>query len=107
MKVKKETEQYQKAKRICIQPFKLLCLAANGDVMPCSVDWKRKLLLGNINNCSLVDIWKGKKREELLMSLLKEEPCSLCSHCGYSIQNQPDDIDDYKAEIIDRLINED
>lgn len=101
--VRYQIDEYQKSKKVCIQPFKLLCLAANGDVMPCSVDWKRILKLGNIKEESLLSIWNGDRRKNLLLSLLKDEKCPFCSHCNYNVQNQPDDIDDYIDKIIRRL----
>lgn len=55
--VRYDESAYQQHKLVCVQPFKLLCVAANGDVMPCSVDWKRALRLGNIKEKSLSEIW--------------------------------------------------
>lgn len=102
--VRYKNEEYQKAKKVCIQPFKVLCLSANGDVMPCSVDWKRVLRLGNINTEKLADIWNGEKRNELLCSLLElSKEGLLCDKCKYVTQNQPDDIDDYREEIVKRI----
>lgn len=101
--VRYDIAEYQEKKKICIQPFKLLCLAANGDVMPCCVDWKRALYLGNIFDNNLFDIWNGDKRNKLLCSLLAFKPCSFCSVCGYPSQNQPDNIDEYRQEILKKI----
>ncbi|MDE6055970.1 MAG: radical SAM protein [Lachnospiraceae bacterium] len=101
--VRYSEDVYKQRKQICVQPFKLLCVSANGDVMPCSVDWKRALLLGNITKTSLLDIWNGRKLNSLRCTLLKMEPCNFCSECKYTVQNQPDNIDEYKEMILRRL----
>lgn len=101
--VRFDLEQYKNTKNVCVQPFKLLCLAANGDVMPCSVDWKRTLLLGNIYQTRLVQIWNGEQLRKLRTSLLKTELCEYCRGCSVSKSNQPDDIDEYAQRIFSRL----
>lgn len=101
--VRYEEVPYQKKKEICIQPFKLLCVAANGDVVPCCVDWKRDLLLGNINDQSILEIWNGDRLKQLRKSLLQNQKKNICNRCSYSVQNQPDDIDAYADEILKRL----
>lgn len=101
--VRFDLEQYKSTKSVCVQPFKLLCLAANGDVMPCSVDWKRTLLLGNIHQIGLVQIWNGDLLWKLRTSLLRTERCEYCRGCSVSKSNQPDDIDEYAQRILARL----
>jgi radical SAM protein with 4Fe4S-binding SPASM domain len=70
-------------KNICPQIFKGLQIYANGDVVPCCVDWERVNILGNINTVSLAEIWKGSKLKELQkehLQGLKEsiKPCNKC-----------------------------
>lgn len=101
--VRFDLEQYQNAKKVCVQPFKLLCLAANGDVMPCSVDWKRTLLLGNIHQIRLSQIWNGDLLRKLRISLLGTELCRYCRACSVTKSNQPDNIDEYAQKILTRL----
>lgn len=101
--IRYDNYEYKNAKKVCIQPFKLLCIAANGDVMPCSVDWKRVNALGNIQSTCLKDIWFGDGLKEIRLSLIDQNSESICKICKYSLQNQPDDIDSYIAEIRDRI----
>lgn len=101
--VRYDESAYQQRKLVCVQPFKLMCVAANGDVMPCSVDWKRALWLGNITENSLLEIWGGRELKYLRRSLLEMSPCIFCSACRYTSQNQPDNIDDYRETILERI----
>ena len=101
--VRYDHDAYKKSKKVCVQPFKLLCVCANGDVVGCCVDWKREILLGNIVEESITEIWNGEKHVELLETLLKDTKKEICKKCGYTAQNQPDDIDDSVGEILHRL----
>lgn len=81
--VRYDMDLYRTKKQVCVQPFKLLCLAANGDVMPCCVDWKRKLILGNLGETTLVKIWNGEALRRLRISLLKGQLCDFCDRGSY------------------------
>ena len=104
--VRYDLEQYKNKKDVCVQPFKLLCLAANGDVMPCSVDWKRTLLLGNIYQTRIAQIWNGEQLRKLRTSLLRKEICEYCRVCSVTKSNQPDNIDEDAQRILARLERE-
>lgn len=101
--VRFDDEVYARTKRVCVQPFKLLCVAANGDVMPCSVDWKRKHLLGNISENKMTEIWNGEKLKQLRIDLLKGQLSEYCRACSVTKSNQPDCIDDSVEAILERL----
>lgn len=88
---------------ICIQPFELLAVTADGEVMPCCADWKRKLSLGNINDISLVDIWNGEGLRNIQCYLLNKICITPCNDCGFSIVSQRDYIDSKSDEILQRL----
>ena len=52
----------------------------------CSHDWGKKMILGNINNDSIEDIWNSKKFEFMRKKLHKGErdfsPCNVCDVKG-------------------------
>jgi len=77
---------------------------ANGDVVPCCVDFKRVNNLGNVFLENLVDIWRGKKLEEIRKIHLMGEGGSIspCNGCSY-YQSDVDNIDARKDEILERI----
>ncbi|MEK7665090.1 MAG: radical SAM/SPASM domain-containing protein [Patescibacteria group bacterium] len=92
-------------RQVCAQIFKGVQVQADGDVVPCCVDWKRINILGNINKNSLSEIWKGEKLKELQIKHLtgnkgKVEPCKDCTMNDYC---EFDNIDQYTEECIKRL----
>jgi len=92
-------------RKVCPQIFKSLQIQADGEVLPCCVDWKRVNVLGNINKDSLFEIWNGRKLRKLQIEHLignkdKIEPCKDCVMNEYS---EVDDIDPYADELYKKL----
>jgi radical SAM protein with 4Fe4S-binding SPASM domain len=85
------------AHHVCPQIFKGLEVQANGDVIPCCVDWERINLLGNIATDLLVDIWNGRKLRVLRESHLHGEkgqtaPCRDCRMNDYCETDNLDEL---------------
>ena len=52
-------------KQVCPLPFYEMFIHANGDISACCADWNRKLLVGNIREQSLQEIWEGDRLRAL------------------------------------------
>jgi len=91
---------------VCIQPFKLLCVTADGGVIPCSADWKRYLTLGNLNEITLPEIWNGEELKKLRISLLDGTSNNQCSICYFQQVNESDNIDVARDEIMNRVMKD-
>ena len=67
----------------CIDPFRRLCVMANGDILPCCTFNGKLLSLGNFETMSLAEAWQGEKlvqvREELLHD--HNKICLACQEC--------------------------
>ena len=92
-------------KPVCVQPFKLLSVTADGEVFPCCADWKRQLSLGNLHDTPLLEIWRGSKLLQLRLSLLKGNHNTPCSVCDFQKVSENDSIDCAKEKIINKLEN--
>ncbi len=84
-------------RQVCVQIFKGMQVCANGDVVPCCVDWERINLLGNINDVDLDEIWKAEQLKELQNNHLKGnknciKPCDECTMNDYSEKDNLDDL---------------
>ena len=53
------------SKQYCEYPWLSLSVMADGNVVPCTQISNSELVLGNINESSLEEIWNGKKYKEL------------------------------------------
>ncbi|MGD0281080.1 MAG: radical SAM/SPASM domain-containing protein [Dissulfurispiraceae bacterium] len=92
-------------RKVCAQIFKGVQVQADGEVVPCCIDWNRVNVIGNINNESVYEIWNGEKLralqiEHLLGNKDNTEPCKDCTMNDYC---EIDNIDAYADECIQRL----
>lgn len=91
-------------KNVCAYPFYSLSINADGTVSPCCVDWDRSLVLGDLNQQSLMDIWHGEKLRQLRLQMLegrrKENPT--CSKCGQISHCSLENIDHAAAQLAAR-----
>lgn len=92
-----------KAVDVCPYLFYHLTINANGDVSTCFVDWRRKNILGNVNTTTLKEIWNGKDLKAMRVNHLEGYKMGICENCPQLIYGEPDNIDPYRKEILERL----
>jgi len=75
-------------KKVCAQIFKGMQIQAEGEVVPCCVDWKRINVIGNIDTSTALDIWNSNELRNLQNQHLSGrknllEPCRSCTMNDY------------------------
>jgi radical SAM protein with 4Fe4S-binding SPASM domain len=73
----------------CFRPFRTFYVLWNGDVIPCCADWGRKLILGNLRERSIHEIWHSEPFARLRGSLEKWDLATLptiCKACSKAIR---------------------
>lgn len=67
----------------CIDPFRRLCIMANGDILPCCTFYGKLLPLGNFENLSLAEAWNSEKMVTVRNELLHDtnKICLACQEC--------------------------
>jgi MoaA/NifB/PqqE/SkfB family radical SAM enzyme len=72
----------------CYRPWALLYITANGAALPCCIapfatpDYAG-IILGNILERPLAEVWNGERYQELRAAVLSERPAPWpCQHCG-------------------------
>lgn len=80
---------------VCPYPFYSFSINPEGSASLCFLDWGRKLLIGDVINESVKDIWNSNKMKEYRLMFLrgdrKKHP--VCGGCGQMTHGMPDDID--------------
>jgi radical SAM protein with 4Fe4S-binding SPASM domain len=70
-------------KKPCYYPFYKMIVDWNGDVLFCSNDWGREIIVGNVQREHLKDIWLSEAmteiRDRLASSDRSRSPCNKCS----------------------------
>lgn len=67
----------------CAYPFNSLHVWSNGNVTPCCTFYAKSdaLVLGNIRNSTLQELWDGKKISMIRQQLLSRRPNAVCEAC--------------------------
>jgi radical SAM protein with 4Fe4S-binding SPASM domain len=96
-----------KPRRVCAQIFKGLQVQADGEVVPCCVDWKRVNLLGDLREQSLVEIWNGDRLRNLQVGHLSGRKSELkpCQSCTMNDYCEYDNLDDHAVPCLERVIH--
>lgn len=72
--------------RRCFYPFYQVVVDYDGAVLLCTHDWGKKLIVGNLNNESIHELWDSPKIQKVRMDLAKADrsssPCNLCDVDG-------------------------
>jgi MoaA/NifB/PqqE/SkfB family radical SAM enzyme len=74
--------------RGCMRPWILMYITANGTALPCCIspfaaaDF-RSIVLGNVFDQPLAEVWNGERYQALRDAVLSDEPAPWpCQHCG-------------------------
>lgn len=67
----------------CPQPFQRITILSNGDVLPCCSVYGFNLVMGNVKECSVYDIWHSDKFNALRQVMKSGEYARnpFCYHC--------------------------
>lgn len=104
MKKNKYGEEFPK-QHCCPVLFHTLHVIPSGDVYPCTQLLYPKPL-GNVWDATLLELWNGEQRRNLLQEQLKLHSPEICSDCyikDNSIFTKEDLIDDSREQILRRL----
>lgn len=90
---------------VCPYVFYSFAINSNGTASLCFLDWQRNMLIGNVKDHSLKELWNNeiiqKYRKEFLMGQRKN--IKVCSNCGQLKQGQPDNIDLFREDLLRKI----
>ena len=66
----------------CDHAFNTITVRANGDVVPCCYDLTSRLVMGNIQENTLSQIWKSDKYRLFRASFVRRNLVSICNNCA-------------------------
>lgn len=70
------------------RPYERCCIYSNGDVVLCSQDWEHEVIIGNINENTIEEVWNSDKAKQIRRIVLGKEKCPknfLCNRCKLAI----------------------
>ncbi len=77
---KEVNDSYQTKQWNCIDPFRRVAIVSDGSVLPCCSFWGKNLVLGNIKDQSIIDIWNGQEMTKVRKDLLSDQS-NICTTC--------------------------
>lgn len=91
---------------ICPYIFYMVSINSDGTVSLCFLDWKRKLIIGDIKKQSLKEIWNSNELFKYQVEHISgnRKNINVCKHCSQLSHCLPDNIDLYADDILKRLI---
>jgi len=94
-----------KWKEACPFIYMYLHFNCDGTVSPCTLDWPRKVVIGNALTQSVSEIWNGQALRELQVAQLAgHRKCiSLCGSCSAPMVCVEEDLDPHSEYLLDIL----
>ncbi len=99
-------QKIENLKKVCPFPFMYLHINSDGTVAGCTLDWARKVLVGDVNMTTLIDVWNGEQMKHLRMRMLKGErdQIPMCDTCNAPNVCVIDNLDPYADELITKFV---
>ena len=90
---------------VCPYIFYSYCIQYDGEVSACFLDWNRKLVIGNIYQNSLREIWNGPQITKLRKKMLLKQRNTLpiCNNCNQLEAGDPVNIDHMADILLEKL----
>lgn len=91
---------------VCPYIFYSICVNSDGTVSSCLMDWNHLSLVGDVTKQSIVDIWNNEPIQNMRIKNLegKRNELGICANCGQMKFATLDNIDNYKDEILFRVL---
>lgn len=76
-----ELEEFRQIDFQCVNPFRMIVIDYEGNIVPCSSDYAYSMPIGNIMEMSLEEAWKSKQMQNLRESVLNKSYGKICRNC--------------------------
>lgn len=89
----------------CPYIFYSTCINSDGTVSLCFLDWQHRLIIGDVRNQSLKEIWNGSLLYYYQFLNLSNERKNIpiCKNCKQLSHGLPDNIDPYTKDLKEKL----
>lgn len=81
-------DKTDKITNFCDHVINTFTIRYNGDIVPCCYDLTSQLIMGNIKNNTLKNIWNNDKYIKLRKSIYEKEFYSICKKCSVVNKNK-------------------
>ncbi len=98
-------QKIQRQKDVCPFTFMYLHFNCDGSASPCTLDWPRKVLVGNVRTQSVHEIWNGNRLRDLRIAMLQgsRNQIGFCKNCSAPMVCVDENLDAHKAKVLRAL----
>lgn len=98
-------QQIKADKDVCPFIFMYLHFNCDGTTSPCTLDWPRKVVIGNVKDTAVKDIWNGRLLRALQVTMLEGKRCDVnfCKSCTAPVVCVEEDLDPHKAALLEKI----
>lgn len=98
-------QKIKKYKEVCPFTFMYLHINCDGTTSPCTLDWPRKVIIGDMNKESAKEIWNGRSLHQLRVAMLKDarSEINFCNNCSAPMVCVDEDFDPHKEKVLSAL----
>ena len=95
----------KKYKEVCPFPFMYLHFNFDGTSSPCTLDWAKEVLIGDISKESAMEIWQGRRLHDLQVAMLekKRDQIRFCNKCLAPVVCCLEDLDDHTERLLKKI----
>ncbi len=98
-----EDGSQRKMRRVCPQPFKMVSIHFNGDVILCDPDWKGSTCVGNALSEKISSVWGGTAMRKFWRMQLenRRHENESCRHCSFLVDEYAiDNLDGVSSSVL-------
>ncbi len=98
-------QKVDRYKEVCPFPFMYLHFNFDGTTSPCTLDWGKQVLIGDVSKESAVEIWQGKKLKYLQIKMLekKRDGIPFCNKCLAPVVCCLENLDDHTEILLKKI----
>jgi radical SAM protein with 4Fe4S-binding SPASM domain len=98
-------QKIKKHKEVCPFIFMYLHFNWDGPTSPCTLDWPKKVTIGNTKEQSPKEIWNGQSLRQLQIAMLKgeREKINFCNNCSAPMVCVDEDLDHVKEKMLEAM----
>ncbi len=95
----------ERYKEVCPFIFMYLHFNWDGKTSPCTLDWPRKVTIGDVSKESAIKIWEGQSLRDLQIAQLEGKRCDVdfCNECSAPMVCCTENFDPYMESILKKV----
>ena len=95
-------QKVDRYKEVCPFPFMYMHFNFDGSSSPCTLDWGKQVIIGDVSKESALQIWQGQNLKNLQVKMLEKKRSEIpfCDRCLAPLVCCIENLDDFTEELL-------